>query len=84
MTDYQLMTTLPLEKEASGGAVWKAGLVISHQITTEKITVNARVQSSIQQKRVIFRSVTVIQDKKQDTIKIPLKGTFSNTFQDLT
>lgn len=66
MTDYQLMATLPLEEEASGGAVWKAGLVISHQIATEKITVVARVHSSVQQKRVILRSVPIIQEKKHD------------------
>lgn len=70
MTDYQLMTALPLEEEASGGAVWEAGLVISHQIATEKITVVARVQSGIQQKRVILRSVAGIQDKKQHAINM--------------
>lgn len=71
MTDYQLMSTLPLEEEASGCAVWQAGFVVPHQITTKKITVNARVQSSIQQKRVIFRSVAVIQEKQCTVSNIP-------------
>jgi len=71
ITDYQLMSTLPLEEEASGCSVWQAGFVIPHQITTKKVTVNARVQSSIQQKRVIFRPVEVIQEKPCTGSKIP-------------
>lgn len=71
MTDYQLMSTLPLEEEASGCSVWQAGFVIPHQITTKKVTVNARVQSSIQQKWVIFRPVAVIQEKQCTVSKIP-------------
>lgn len=71
MTDYHLMSTLPLEEEASGCSVWQAGFVIPHQITTKKVTVNARVQSSIQQKRVVFRPVAVIQEKQSTVSKIP-------------
>lgn len=71
MTDYHLMPTLPLEEEASGSSVWQAGFVIPHQITTKKVTVNARVQSSIQQKRVVFRPVAVIQEKQCTVSKIP-------------
>lgn len=53
---HQLVASLPLEEEASGGTIWQAGLVVPHQVPANKVAVVPRVQCGIQQERVIFRT----------------------------
>lgn len=53
---HQLVASLPLEEEPSGGSVWQTGLVVSHQVPAHKPTMVPRVQSGIQQEGIILRT----------------------------
>lgn len=56
--DDDLVAALPLEEEAPGPPVRHAGLVVPHEVPAHKVTVVTRVQSGVQQERVILRSVS--------------------------
>lgn len=56
VVEHKLMSSLPLEEQASCGAVRETRLVIPHQVPTHKVTVVPRMQCSVEQERVIFRA----------------------------
>lgn len=56
VAEHKLMSSLPLEEEASGGAVRETRLVIPHQVPAHKVTVVPRMQRGVEQKRIVLRA----------------------------
>lgn len=50
------MAPLPLEEEPPSYPIWQAGFVVPHQVPAHEPTMVPRMQSGIQQERVVLGS----------------------------
>lgn len=72
VVEDQLVPTLPLKEEASGAPTRQTCLVVPHEVTAHKFTVVPRVQCSIEEEWVVFRSVNKKTNKKNNESFPPL------------